>query len=120
MIDASRVVNIVSDLLDPGRHAELDAKNRIDQERLRAQHAQREANPLLPYRIAMEHRTPIEWREEDLPAPAFTGTRIEEPSLATLRDYIDWTFFFTAWELKGRFPAIFDHPDHGQAARELY
>jgi 5-methyltetrahydrofolate--homocysteine methyltransferase len=120
VIDASRVVNIVSDLLDPGRRADLDTMNRADQERLRTQHAEREANPLLPYRIAMERRTPIEWRAQDLPAPAFTGTRVEEPSLATLRGYIDWTFFFTAWELKGRFPAILDHPSHGQAARELY
>ena len=34
--------------------------------------------------------------------------------------YIDWTFFFSAWELKGRFPAVLDHPQYGAAARELY
>ena len=34
--------------------------------------------------------------------------------------YIDWTFFFAAWELKGRFPAILDHPQYGKAARDLY
>jgi 5-methyltetrahydrofolate--homocysteine methyltransferase len=56
----------------------------------------------------------------DVPAPAFTGTRTAEPTLATLRGYIDWTFFFTAWELKGRYPQILDHPDHGEAARELF
>ena len=43
-----------------------------------------------------------------------------EPDLETLREHIDWTFFFHAWELKGRFPAILDHPEQGAAARELY
>jgi 5-methyltetrahydrofolate--homocysteine methyltransferase len=43
-----------------------------------------------------------------------------EPSLAELREYIDWTFFFHAWELKGKFPAILDNPSHGAAARELF
>src|SRR6185436_15104666 len=101
VIDASRVVGVVSDLLDHDRRAKLDRTNREEQERLRQLHAEREAQPLLPYRIAVERRTPITWRAEDLPAPPFTGTRVLEPPLATLRGYIDWTFFFTAWELKG-------------------
>jgi 5-methyltetrahydrofolate--homocysteine methyltransferase len=120
VIDASRVVAVVSSLLDPERKAQLDTENRALQETLRAQHAERLKTPLLPYRQAIERRTPIEWRPDDLPTPSFTGTRIVEPTVADLRGYIDWTFFFTAWELKGRFPAIFDHPKHGAAARELY
>jgi len=74
----------------------------------------------LAHRIATERRTPIVWRGEDLPEPAFTGTRIIEPDLAELRPYIDWTFFFSAWELKGRFPPILHHPRHGQAARQPF
>nr|MDP9328296.1 methionine synthase [Actinomycetota bacterium] len=120
VIDASRVVGVMSTLLDPGRKAELDATNRVDQERLRQLHAEKERTPLLPYRLAIQRRTPIQWRAEDVPAPSFTGTRTVEPTLAALRGYIDWTFFFTAWELKGRYPQILDHPDHGQAARELF
>ncbi len=119
VIDASRVVGVMSNLLDPGRKAELDAANRTDQERLRLLYAEKERTPLLPYRLAAQRGTPIEWRAEDVPHPAFTGARALVPTLATLRDYIDWTFFFTAWELKGRYPQILDHPDHGQAAREL-
>jgi 5-methyltetrahydrofolate--homocysteine methyltransferase len=53
---------------------------------------------------------------DDLPVPEFTGTRAVEPELAELREYIDWQFFFHAWELKGKFPAILEEP----AARELY
>ena len=120
VVDASRVVGVVSDLLDPDRRSKLDHVNREDQERLRQLHAEREAQPLLPYRIATERRTPIVWRQRDLPEPAFTGARVVEPDLAELRPYIDWTFFFTAWELKGRYPQILDHPRHGEAARELF
>jgi 5-methyltetrahydrofolate--homocysteine methyltransferase len=120
VIDASRVVGVVSDLLDPERRAKLDRQNREDQQRLREQHAERDRRPLLPYVEARANRTPIVWHERDLPTPAFTGTRVVEASIETLRPYIDWTFFFTAWELKGRFPAILDHPAHGAAARELY
>jgi 5-methyltetrahydrofolate--homocysteine methyltransferase len=53
---------------------------------------------------------------DELPVPSFTGTRSVEPSLEELRPFIDWQFFFHAWELKGKFPAILEQP----AARELY
>jgi 5-methyltetrahydrofolate--homocysteine methyltransferase len=52
--------------------------------------------------------------------PEFLGRRTLDVPLAELVPFIDWTFFFTAWELKGRFPAILDHPTQGPAARELY
>ncbi len=120
VLDASRVVGVVSDLLDPERRAKLDRENRDDQQRLREQHAERDRRPLKPLAEARANRTPIAWHERDLAVPSFTGTRVVEASIETLRPYIDWTFFFTAWELKGRFPAIFDHPRHGAAARELY
>ena len=120
VLDASRVTGVVCELLDAGRRAELDRENRAEQERLRAQHGERERKPLLPLAEARANRTPIEWRAEDLPAPPFTGVRTVEPDVAELRRTIDWTFFFHAWELKGRFPAILDHPRHGAAARELH
>ncbi|HXV95731.1 MAG TPA: methionine synthase [Gaiellaceae bacterium] len=120
VLDASRVVAVVSDLLEPERRARLDHDNRAAQERLRELHSEKERKPLLPLARARERRTPIEWRAEDLPAPAFTGVRTVEAPLAALRDYIDWTFFFHAWELKGRFPKILDDPVVGAAARELY
>ena len=85
VVDASRVVGVVSKLLDADRKAELDAQNRVDQQRLRELHAERERTPLLPYRKALANRTPIEWRPEDVPAPPFTGARVVEPTLAELR-----------------------------------
>jgi 5-methyltetrahydrofolate--homocysteine methyltransferase len=114
VLDASRVVGVVSDLLDDGRRATLGAENRATQQRLREQHAERERKPLLPIRRARENREVVPF--DALPAPPFTGTRAVEPELATLRDYVDWQFFFHAWELKGKFPAILERPE----ARSLW
>jgi len=120
VLDASRVIGVMSALLEPERRAALDAENRVEQERLRALHAERERKPLLPLRAARERRTPISWHADDVAAPSFTGTRIVEPSLAELRGYVDWTFFFHAWDLKGRYPGILEHPEKGAAARDLF
>ena len=118
--DASRVVGVVSDLLDPARK-EVARSRQPNRPGAPPEVVRRGVQrPLLPYRKAVGNRTPIVWHPDDLTRPPFTGTRIAEPPLATLRDYIDWTFFFSTWELKGRFPAILDHPRHGSAARELY
>jgi 5-methyltetrahydrofolate--homocysteine methyltransferase len=120
VLDASRVVGVVGDLLDGDRRARLDTENRADQERLRALHADKSRKPLLPLGDARANRTPIDWHEEDLAVPTLLGSRIVDAEIAILRDYVDWTFFFHAWELKGRFPAILDDPVKGEAARDLY
>ena len=114
VLDASRVVGVVSDLLDPVRAAELDRSNRADQDRLRREHADKQRRPLLPLWQAQANRTRLSF--DDLPVPSFTGTVIIEPELRRLRELIDWQFFFLAWELKGRYPAILEQP----AARDLF
>ena len=120
VLDASRVVGVVGDLLDGGRRARLDAENRVDQERLRVLHAEKGRKPLLPLREARLRRTPIDWHADDVTAPAFVGARVVEEDVRNLRGYIDWTFFFHAWELKGRYPAILDDPEKGHVARDLF
>ena len=120
VIDASRVVGVVSSLLDPDRKITLDEGNRELQAKLRAQHEEREKTPLLPYRIALQHKTPITWSADDVSPPPFTGARTLEPALEELRAVIDWTFFFSAWELKGSYPQILDHTNFGPQARELF
>jgi len=114
VLDASRVVDVVSSLLDPQRRAELDVQNRELQERLRLQHAEKVKRPLLPLPEARANRARLPF--DDLPAPPFVGSREVSPALDDLTGYIDWQFFFHAWDLKGKFPALLDHP----AARELY
>jgi len=118
VVDASRVVGVVSTLLDAERRAELDRENRALQERLRAQHAGKAQRTVLSLEAARENRArPL---FDSLEVPSFTGRRVVEPPLSKLREYIDWTFFFHAWDLRGRFPEILSHPKLGPAARELY
>jgi 5-methyltetrahydrofolate--homocysteine methyltransferase len=114
VLDASRVVDVVSQLLDPRRRRELDVENRATQERLRDQHAEKIRRPLLSLEDARTHAPKL--RYDDLPAPPFVGSREVRPTLADLVPYIDWQFYFHAWDLKGKFPAILDNP----AAKELY
>jgi len=120
VLDASRVVDVVSSLLSDERRAAFAQQNRELQDKLRAQHSARREKPLLPYETALANRLKIDWARETLPEPPFLGRRLIDVPLETLVPYIDWTFFFAAWELKGRFPAILDHPQYGKAARDLY
>ena len=114
VLDASRVVDVVAALIDPKRRTALDTENRELQERLRIQHAEKVRKPLLPLTQARANRVKAAY--VDPPVPPFIGTRTVEPPLADLVPFIDWQFFFHAWELKGKFPAILENP----AARELY
>ncbi|GAB2588505.1 5-methyltetrahydrofolate--homocysteine methyltransferase [Paractinoplanes abujensis] len=114
VLDASRVVGVVSDLLQPDRAERLDAANRADQERLREQHANRHAQPLLTLEQARANHERIDLGE--IPTPVFTGVREVRPTIAELREMVDWQFLFLAWELKGKYPAILEQP----VARELF
>ncbi|SHJ93887.1 methionine synthase (B12-dependent) [Pseudonocardia thermophila] len=114
VLDASRVTGVVSALLDPERAAVLAAENRAEQERLRTEHERRVSTPLLTLEQARANAERVAF--DDLPVPAFTGVHQVEPSIAELREMIDWTFFFLAWELKGRFPKILENP----VAKDLY
>ncbi|MEU5987477.1 methionine synthase [Spirillospora sp. NPDC047418] len=114
VLDASRVVGVVSDLLDKDRAAALDTANREEQARLREQHEKKQRRPMLTFEQARANREQVDF--SDLPTPDFTGVRIVRPDLTAIREMIDWQFFFLAWELKGKYPAILDQP----VARELF
>ena len=120
VLDASRAVPVTTSLLsDEGKPAFV-AQHRADYEALRKAHAAPRL-PLVPIETARQRRTPIEWRAEDLPAPAFTGVRVlDHFPLATLRQFIDWTPFFHTWGLKGVYPRILDHPEQGAQARQIF
>ena len=117
VLDASRVIGVVSDLLDGGRRERFERDNFALQEKLRAQHSS-SRRPLLTLVDARAKRLRLPFT--DLAKPPFVGRKVIEPSIAELREYVDWTFFFHAWELKGKYPAILDNPSHGAAARELF
>jgi 5-methyltetrahydrofolate--homocysteine methyltransferase len=118
VLDASRAVGTVSSLVDPAKTAALDTENRADQERLRQLHGNKRVRPVLPLADARANAPKV--THEAPPKPPFVGTRKIEGDLAELAKYIDWTFFFTAWELRGKYPAILEHPQQGKAARELF
>jgi 5-methyltetrahydrofolate--homocysteine methyltransferase len=121
VLDASRAVDVVSRLLSPTQKDDFEDSNRAQQQQLREQHGAARKRPLLSLVAARAKRPVFDWRPERIAAPSFTGLRLlEDVPLDTLTPFIDWTFFFSAWDLKGRFPAILDHPKYGAAARELY
>jgi 5-methyltetrahydrofolate--homocysteine methyltransferase len=119
--DASRAVNVVSSLLDAERKKAFDAENQERQERLRFVHGQKQERSLRTLEEARRNALVLDPDKEDFATPAFLGRReVDDATLAEIAEYIDWTFFFSAWELKGKFPKILDHPKYGAAARELY
>jgi 5-methyltetrahydrofolate--homocysteine methyltransferase len=120
--DASRSVQVVQSLLSPEAREAYAAEVRTDYDRVRAQHAEKKGpGPLHPIADARQRRLKTDWTAYRPPAP-------RHPGLTVLRDYplealvpvIDWTPFFQAWELSGRFPKILDDPVVGEAARKLY
>ena len=119
VLDASRAVNTVSALLDGTQRKALDEKNRQEQAELRERHARGPVRPLVSYADANANAPAVSF-DEPAPPPPFVGVRPIEVPLAELVPYIDWTFFFVAWELKGRYPQILEHPKYGAAATELF
>ena len=126
VLDASRAVGVVNALLNEQLKSDFDKQTRGDYERLRREHAAKtDGKKLLTLEQARANRTPIDWRSYVPPKPEFLGVRVYVPgkiSIAVndLVPYIDWSPFFHAWELRGRYPAIFDDPKMGKQARELF
>jgi 5-methyltetrahydrofolate--homocysteine methyltransferase len=119
--DASRAAGVVSALLDPKQRETLDTQNRAEQEGLRETYASKRKRPLVSLVDANAKKPTMLWKAEDLAKPAFIGRRvIERQPLDEIVPYIDWTFFFTAWELRGRYPQILQHPKYGEAARDVF
>jgi 5-methyltetrahydrofolate--homocysteine methyltransferase len=116
--DASRVVDVVASLLSAGQKPGFDQANRAAQSRLRDQHAGRKDRPTLTLAQARANRLTLDYSSPAV--PSFTGLKKIDVALEDLVPFIDWQFFFAAWELKGRFPKILDDPKIGAAAKDLY
>ena len=122
VLDASRAVTVVSSLKNPEQRARLDGENRREQERLRDQYREKQAQRrYLPLEQARRRRTPLDWVNYEPPRPSFTGGRVlERFPLAEIVPCIDWSPFFVAWELRGSYPRIFENETWGARARELF
>ncbi len=120
--DASRAVGVAQNLIGAETQADYIARTKADYVQKRAQHANRRGRePLLPFAQACANRPSVDWIHYTPPRPTFLGVRVfDDYPLADLVERIDWTPFFQAWELRGRYPAILDDPDQGVEARQLF
>ncbi len=117
--DASRSVNAVASLLanDAQYLADLDA----EYEAIRAQHSQKKPKEYLSLAEARANKFTCNWATTFISEPKQMGVhQLVDFPLQELRKHIDWTFFFLAWELKGKYPAVLDSPVYGEQARKLY
>jgi len=120
VLDASRAVPVTTSLLSEDGKEEFVAQHGAEYEALRKAHAA-PRQTVVSIEEARKRRTPIEWRAEDLPEPDFHGLRVlDNFPLETLREFIDWSPFFHTWGLKGIYPRILDHPEHGGQARQVF
>jgi 5-methyltetrahydrofolate--homocysteine methyltransferase len=119
--DASRVVGVVSRLLNPQTRGAFAAEVAAEHEQRRAAYARKNERAMVSLRQARANRLPVDWAAAPIERPAFLGTRTLAPlALDVLVPYVDWTPFFHAWELRGRYPEILDAPTPGAEARRLF
>ena len=120
VVDASRAVPVTTSLLSEDGKSTFVAQHRADYAAVRKAHAAPKQTTI-SLAAARSRRTPIVWRAEDIALPSFTGVRtLNDFPLATLREFIDWSPFFHTWGLKGIYPRILDHEEHGEQARQLF
>jgi 5-methyltetrahydrofolate--homocysteine methyltransferase len=121
VLDASRAAGVVSSLLSKDQAGSFARDVRTKQDDLRRDHERKNLRPLLPLVEARAKGPRFDWAKADIPVPAFTGVRaLDDEPLAGLVPFIDWSPFFHAWELRGRYPQILEDPDVGPKAKELF
>ncbi len=120
--DASRSVTTMNDLVGEDSRRRVIAQTSERYDKIRADRASRSAQSrLLSIDEARGRRQRFDWEATVAPAPRFTGIKtFEDYPLQELVEYISWTPFFGAWELRGSYPAILDSPTYGKEARRLF
>ncbi|MBS3771384.1 MAG: methionine synthase [Bacteroidales bacterium] len=121
--DASQSVGIVDNLISPKKREEFEKQLREDQERQREKHLGRKKpeSAYLSLEEARKNKPDIDWDAYHPVKPSFLGEMsFTDYSLEEISRYIDWTFFFYSWEIRGKYPKILDDPKKGEEARKLY
>jgi 5-methyltetrahydrofolate--homocysteine methyltransferase len=120
VLDASRSVGVVESLLSEDLRDKFIAEN-IKKHKMLADSYRDRNQKLVPYKEALEKRFATDWDSVRVDKPSFTGTRVlKDFPIADIRPYIDWSPFFMTWELKGKYPKIFDDPVVGEEAKKLF
>ncbi|MBK7532172.1 methionine synthase [Piscinibacter sp.] len=118
--DASRSVNVCSELLSDDKATAFINELKSDYERVRVQHANKKATPMVTLAQARANKTPIDWSAYVAPKPKFTGRRVfKNQDLAEIAACIDWAPFFQTWDLAGPYPAILTDDIVGESARRV-
>jgi 5-methyltetrahydrofolate--homocysteine methyltransferase len=122
VLDASLAVNVVRKLMSPDDKAAFVQDIQEKQQKTReAYESKTTAKKLVSLEEARKRHVEIDWETTDIARPSFLGTKIlEDLSLETLVPLIDWSPFFHAWELRGKYPKIFKDPVVGPKAKELF
>lgn len=120
--DASKVINVVNKLLsktDKEAYV-VDIEKKYNE--LREKHySSLSDKKYVSLSDARQNKFNIDWTKHKIAEPTFLGTKIfEDYDIAEIREYIDWTFFFYAWKITGKYPAIFDDILKGEEAKILY
>jgi 5-methyltetrahydrofolate--homocysteine methyltransferase len=119
--DASRCVPVVDRLIHPERKKAFDHQNRAEQRKLAEAFRKRPAREVVPYREALAGRFLTDWDRRPIAVPSFTGARaVDHVCLAELVGYIDWSPLFWAWEMRGKYPNLLEHPKRGPEAKRLF
>ncbi|WP_404304473.1 methionine synthase [Neorhodopirellula lusitana] len=119
VLDASRSVNVVEKLIGEDRDTFI-AENQVKHEKLAASYRDRQQK-LIPYADALSNKFATDWQNVQIDKPSFTGVQtLTDFPLSEIRPYIDWSPFFSTWELKGKYPKILKDPVVGEQAKELF
>ncbi|MBV9454928.1 MAG: methionine synthase [Rubrobacter sp.] len=120
--DASRAVGVVQNLVSERHRTGYAERIAAEYEEVRTKHAGRRSSVMLsPLGKARANRTKIEWEGYTPPKPNVLGVKaFDDYPLEEIRNYIDWTFFFHSWQMKGSYPKIMDDPEKGTEARKLF
>ncbi len=119
--DASRAVGVVRELTSHEHRDGLLRRNREEQERQRLAFAEAAGPQLVSLAAARLQGPQLAWSADDIPEPGFLGVKILDPvDIDEVIPYIDWTPFFSVWELRGAYPGILESAEYGEVARELY
>ncbi|MEY2975438.1 MAG: methionine synthase, partial [Actinomycetota bacterium] len=119
--DASRASGVIAALNDESASAAFLATLADDYRRVTERHAAAEADRVrLDLPGARAARARLRFDDETVTAPTFTGTRVIDLDVATLRPFIDWSPFFITWGVRGRHPEVLEHPDTAEVAGPLW
>tara|TARA_B100000287_G_C20674182_1_gene794615 strand:+ start:1142 stop:4876 length:3735 start_codon:yes stop_codon:yes gene_type:complete len=119
--DASKVISVLNDILDEKRNLEFSKRNEELQKSYIKRNKEIVKKPLVSISQSRKKGNKIKWEQSEIATPEFIGQRfIKSIPLNELRELIDWTFFFTSWEIPRRFPKVLSDEKYGDTASELF